>query len=156
MISYVDGDIFEYVATGEYGMFIHGCNCLHTMGAGVAKTAKAFCPALLKADKEQTIYGDRDKLGTMSKVVEVYNGNIVVMANGYTQFDYKYSLAGVAPVDLDAIEKLFTTVGERCTHLKVIIPKIGAGLAGGDWDEIESIINKVAKDVDITVVNYVP
>jgi O-acetyl-ADP-ribose deacetylase (regulator of RNase III) len=34
------------------------------------------------------------------------------------------------------------------------MPKIGAGLAGGDWDRIEKIIGTALKDCQITIVNY--
>jgi O-acetyl-ADP-ribose deacetylase (regulator of RNase III) len=36
------------------------------------------------------------------------------------------------------------------------LPKIGAGLAGGDWNKIESIIKRELKDCKVTVVNYKP
>jgi O-acetyl-ADP-ribose deacetylase (regulator of RNase III) len=34
------------------------------------------------------------------------------------------------------------------------LPKVGAGLAGGDWSIIEKIIIKELKDFKVTVVNY--
>jgi O-acetyl-ADP-ribose deacetylase (regulator of RNase III) len=157
MIRYVDGDIFEYISTGEYDMFIHGCNCLHTMGSGVALGAKRFCPALYEVDKQTTEYGSRDKLGMMSTVIMQNNGTPVIMANGYTQFDWRHGRNGEVPVDLDAIRKLFKNLNTpQYSDLAIIIPKIGAGRAGGKWEDIESIILEVSPDIDITVVNYVP
>ncbi|WWS23940.1 hypothetical protein vBKpnAMK2_00291 [Klebsiella phage vB_Kpn_AM_K2] len=34
------------------------------------------------------------------------------------------------------------------------IPKIGAGIAGGDWELIEKLINLATPDIDIMVVEY--
>jgi O-acetyl-ADP-ribose deacetylase (regulator of RNase III) len=35
------------------------------------------------------------------------------------------------------------------------MPKIGAGLAGGDWELIESIIDEELSGESVTIVNYV-
>ena len=34
------------------------------------------------------------------------------------------------------------------------LPKIGAGLAGGDWERIKGIIQKELKDCEVTIVIY--
>ena len=34
------------------------------------------------------------------------------------------------------------------------LPKIGAGLAGGDWERIKFIIQRELQDCQVTVVNY--
>jgi O-acetyl-ADP-ribose deacetylase (regulator of RNase III) len=39
---------------------------------------------------------------------------------------------------------------------RIGMPKIGAGLAGGNWNRIEHIINTELKDCKVTVVNYKP
>lgn len=35
------------------------------------------------------------------------------------------------------------------------MPKIGAGLAGGDWNKIEKIIKKEMTNCNVIIVNYV-
>ena len=37
---------------------------------------------------------------------------------------------------------------------KIGLPKIGAGLAKGDWSIIEQIIIEELKDEDVTIINY--
>ena len=37
---------------------------------------------------------------------------------------------------------------------KIGLPLIGAGLAGGDWNVIEKIIEKELKDMDVTIVKF--
>jgi hypothetical protein len=44
----------------------------------------------------------------------------------------------------------------KFTGLRFGMPMIGAGLAGGDWDVIEEMINDIFVDEDITIVRYVP
>lgn len=39
----------------------------------------------------------------------------------------------------------------KMKHLTVAMPKIGAGLAGGDWKIIEKILEEVFTDHDVTV-----
>jgi hypothetical protein len=55
-----------------------------------------------------------------------------------------------------AIEKVFTEVNALADidKLRIGIPMIGAGLAGGDWDIIEKIINRVTRNMNITLVKY--
>ena len=43
-------------------------------------------------------------------------------------------------IDYDAIRSVFRRIKEDFTGLKIGYPKIGAGLGGGNWDEIQSII----------------
>lgn len=60
------------------------------------------------------------------------------------------------PIRYDALEscldKLRTEV--LLSHGSVHMPKIGSGLAGGRWDVIEEIVNRVLHDVPVFV--YIP
>jgi hypothetical protein len=40
--------------------------------------------------------------------------------------------------------------------LRIGLPKIGAGLAGGDWKLISGIIEEELNGEDVTIVNFVP
>ena len=43
MINYVDGDLIKLAKVGKFDVIVHGCNCLSTMGAGIApQMAAAF------------------------------------------------------------------------------------------------------------------
>lgn len=51
-ITYVKGDILDVAKEHQVDIIAHGCNCFHTMGAGVAaRLAKAY-PAIVASDKE--------------------------------------------------------------------------------------------------------
>ncbi len=42
------------------------------------------------------------------------------------------------------------------SRARIGLPKIGAGLAGGDWPRIECIVDEELADCDVTVVEYQP
>ena len=80
--------------------------------------------------------------------VPQWNGRII--ANCATQD--KYLPRGECHADYDAIRKaMYTLKNDVYPDLSIAIPKIGAGLAGGDWNIIEGILNEVFTDYDITV-----
>ena len=62
------GNLLEMAKNGEFDIIIHGCNCLHTMGAGIAKYIKQDFPEAFQADKK-TKYADKQKLGTFSEAI---------------------------------------------------------------------------------------
>jgi len=143
------GDIFDYL--DEFDVIVHGCNCFNSMGAGIAKTVKKRFPEAYAADLK-TIKGDKSKLGRITYATVEYDDRELVIVNAYTQ--YKYWLKGVVMADNQAIKKAFRRIKKKFTGKRIGIPKIGAGLAGGDWDEIRKIIDEVMQDEDVTVVIY--
>src|SRR5215207_8652603 len=104
------------------------------MGAGTAKAIKAAFPAAYAADAA-TSKGSREKLGTCSFAKISPNGVIVV--NAYTQFDWR---GKGTKVDYDAIRSCMRWVKAQFGGRRIGLPKIGAGLGGGDWPTIERII----------------
>lgn len=96
-----------------------------------------------------TARGDRAKLGTCS-VAEV--GKLIVV-NAYTQFDYRGS---GTKVDYDAVRRCMAWIKANCSGLRIGLPLIGAGLAGGDWDRIKGIIEEELVGEDVTIIHYKP
>jgi len=150
MIKYAEGGLLNEKFDEEYNLIVHGCNCFHTMGSGVAKAIKDKYPDAYRADKELTDKGDRDKLGRVCAAMIPESDLIVV--NAYTQ--YEYGSDGKKYVDYDAVrsamEKIKETFSEK--DYKIRMPKIGAGLGGGDWEKISEIIDDVFGDREILVV----
>lgn len=60
IIDTVEGDLISLFKSGD-GHLIHGCNCFHTMGKGVAKQIAREFPQALEADK-MTMHGCLSKL----------------------------------------------------------------------------------------------
>lgn len=79
-------------------------------------------------------------------------GDLIVV-NAYTQFDYQG--AGVK-VDYDAVRSCMRWIGKKFSGKRIGLPKIGAGLAGGDWDLIQSIIEEELSSEDVTLIEYKP
>jgi len=153
-MKYTNGDIVKLGLDGKFDVIVQGCNCMCTMGKGLAPQIKRAFPGAYEADLK-TIKGDRDKLGSYSFYHEKDIDLFVV--NAYTQYDYRKTYGGTSiNVDYEAIETVFTLLNKDYKGKQVGIPKIGAGLAGGDWDKISEIIERVTPDLHVTVVNYVP
>jgi O-acetyl-ADP-ribose deacetylase (regulator of RNase III) len=148
MLREVDGDLIHLALQGEFDAIVHGCNCFRTMGAGIARQIKAAFPEAWAADRA-TIKGDPSKLGSFSSALS--RGILVI--NAYTQFDYRGR--GVK-ADYHAIRQCMSQIAAAHPSLRIGIPRIGAGLAGGDWPTIHSILSEVFHDRDVTIVNYQP
>lgn len=145
MIKYVQGDLFE----ASEDLIAHGCNCRNGFGSGVARQMSITYPKAKEFfhDKFEV---DGWRLGEV-QFVRLIDKKHQFVANCATQ--YAYLPRGVKHADYDAIRAAMTTVKEfaQAKSLSVAIPKIGAGLAGGKWEEIEKIISEVFSDYDITV-----
>lgn len=146
MIIYKNKDIFIDVFEKKLDVIFHGCNIYCTMGKGIAKTIKKYFPELYQLDKK-TIAGDRSKLGTINYIFDSNSKTYIV--NAYTQATYW------DPKDMLSYEAVFSCLLEiRNTfgHLdRIGMPKIGAGLARGDWNRIEKIIIDVFGKKDVFV-----
>lgn len=143
MIHYVKGDLFKSNA----GIIAHGCNCVGGFGSGVAAQVAKLYP------RAKNAYLNRhEEFGwELGEVQFVYIGKGRYIANCATQKEY-YPRDRLH-ADYDAIRKAMTEVKRYASGMKktIAIPKIGAGLAGGDWDIIEGILKEVFDNYDITV-----
>ena len=145
----IRGDLIKYALAGEFDVIIHGCNCFNVMGAGVAKAIKKAFPQAHRADAE-TVKGSKDKLGSFTKATCSVKGHNLTVINAYTQFDYR----GPYPrVDYRAVEDVFCKIGSEYAGFKIGYPKIGCGLAGGDWAVVSQIIDRYLSKCDHTLVD---
>ena len=156
----IQGDLVELARDGDFDIIVHGCNCFHTMGAGIAlQLAQTFPGPLGPAsiDKSSTKLGDRDKLGSFTIANgETLVGGTFAIINGYTQYDFG-SGDGIAPVDYEAIRAVFRGLAQLCRNtpdVRIGYPAIGAGLAGGDWDIISTIIDIELDGLNHTYVEF--
>ena len=148
----LEGDLITLALDGVFDVIVHGCNCFCTMGAGIAHAIQLQFPEAYAADL-MTIKGDRNKLGYFSSATVRENGHDITIVNGYTQFQH----SGSPPlVDYDAVEHLFKKIKKEFSGKRIGYPKIGAGLAGGDWNRIENIINRELALEHHTLVKYTP
>lgn len=145
----VTGDLIELAKEDNFDVIIHGCNCFNTMGAGIApQIARAFPSAEITDNK--TIKGDKGKLGTISIA---YDGRYkLFIINAYTQYDYN---PAKSPLDYKALGKCFKQIKTMFHDKRIGYPQIGAGLGGGDWNQISKIIDNVfGNTIDHTCVEW--
>lgn len=148
----VRGDLIQLALRGDFDVIVHGCNCMCAMGAGIAKAVRATFPDAYAADRK-TVKGDRAKLGTISHATVSHEGRAITVVNAYTQFDYRGS--GVH-VDYDAVRSAFRAIKEQFSGKRIGYPKIGAGLARGDWKILSATIDAELEGEDHTLVEFEP
>lgn len=162
----IDGDLIGLALQGRFDVIAHGCNCMSHMGAGIAVAmAKTFgCDTF---DMEQ-MGPNVLKLGNIDhKRFKVYEGRLtsvrgnegkdLLVVNAYTQNRYgrNHADGANAPLDYDALTSCMRKINAIVfPNMTVGLPRIGAGLAGGDWERIKKIIKSELTNCNIIVVNY--
>ena len=145
----IKGDLIKLAKDGTFNVIGHGCNCFCTMGSGIAKSIKQNFPQAYDADLK-TRKGNKKKLGTCT--FATINPLDLIVVNAYTQFQYGRDRVHA---DYDAIRSCMSWIVESFPRSRIGLPKIGAGLAGGDWNRIYRIIEEEMSEVDVTIVEYI-
>jgi O-acetyl-ADP-ribose deacetylase (regulator of RNase III) len=154
----VVGNILTYVKKSDRQgpiIMLQGCNCFNTMGAGLAGQIfedEAF-ELVVRADTHSD-YGNRDKLGNFTIGKIRTNSNYVrYCANLYTQYKPGRNF------EMDALKKSIAALKsylqtKHIHHVEFVFPAIGAGIGGGNWDEIYPYLKKEFQRYDYTYVQY--
>lgn len=157
MYKEIQGDLIQLALSGEFDVITHGCNCQCNMGAGIApQMAKAFECDRFDLENEK-LKGAIQKLGNIDfKYVAIDANKTIAVVNSYTQFNYgKNHIDGTyKPLDYEALILCMRKINYVFKGKHIGLPKIGAGLAGGDWNKIKQIIQTELKDCNVTVVIY--
>jgi len=146
----ITGDLIKLAKEGKFTLIIHGCNCFHTMGSGIAKQVKEQFPEAYDADL-LTPYGDINKLGTCSFTKVPLLGDSLIVVNAYIQHHYGKK---VVNVHYESLRKCMRWVKNNFPNENIGIPLIGAGLAGGRWATIEGIIDAELIRENVTLVRW--
>ena len=122
------------------GHIVHGCNAQGVMGAGVALAIKNMYPDCFEAYRKQ-FEASGLKLGS---VVPFMVSDDLIIWNAITQ--NLYGKSGERFVSYDAVEESLAQIEYAIKifqHMDATLhfPMIGAGLGGGKWPIIESIID---------------
>jgi O-acetyl-ADP-ribose deacetylase (regulator of RNase III) len=149
----VDGDLIKLAQKGEFDVIAHGCNCFCTMGAGIApQMAKAF--NVDKYPKEEICHrGNINKLGNIEyRLFEWEPNEYMNVVNCYTQFGI--SSTEHVPLSYSALTLCLQKMNYLFNGQHIGLPQIGCGLAGGNWDLVQRMIQSKLKDCKVTVVIY--
>lgn len=141
MIEYRKGNLLDVTS----GVIAHGVNCQGVMGSGVAKAIREKYPSVYNI---YTKYCEPDVIfdttsQSLGNVQFIPVDKALVVANCFTQDFYG---TNKRHVNYEAVAKCFASLNKRSNlYGQLNIPKIGAGLGGGDWNVIESIIKSEYK-----------
>ena len=135
----VKGDIFD----AKHGIICHQTNCQGSMGAGIAKSIRIRFPKVFQ--EYATLVDAWKPEGCLGKcqIVEVTPKTLYV-ANLFGQFHY-YPRNKVN-TDYGALSSSIASLAQwhrtNChPAFPVFLPyKIGCGLGGGNWGEVQAII----------------
>lgn len=134
-INYINADIL----CSKDQLWVHGCNAQGKFASGVAGVLRKTYPYSYKA------YIDHyTNQGLMLGDVIFSEGekDQPIIANCITQQKYGYD--GKCYVDYQSINTCMETLmlfSKKRAISALTMPKIGAGLGGGDWEIIEKIIS---------------
>jgi O-acetyl-ADP-ribose deacetylase (regulator of RNase III) len=155
MIEYLVGDATEPVGEGNK-IIAHICNDIGAWGAGfVVPLGKKYplvkSSYLAWAVKEELI---PFRLGRMKLVPVAWTAFVshVFVANMIAQEGCGWN-NGVPPIRYNALEDCLAelVLHARSLNASVHMPRIGCGLGGGTWSEVELLINKHLPNIDVKV-----
>lgn len=141
-IEYRKGDLLRT----DIPYVLHGCNCRGVMGAGVAKAIRNKYPKAYQDYRD--VYESSGLLLGTKILSHQSDGKTIV--NAMTQENYG---TGVQ-VSYWAISTIFKSLNFELPFAdQIALPMIGSGLAGGDWNVIEALIEQSAETY-VPVVYY--
>jgi O-acetyl-ADP-ribose deacetylase (regulator of RNase III) len=145
------GDLIQLSKQGLFDVIAHGCNCFSKQKSGLAKQM---------VENFQT---DRFEMEVSKKTTPIEKlGNIdyqyywpsdalhFAVVNCYTQYEYGTDKVNA---DYEAITLCMRKLNKVFAGRKIGLPKIGCGLAGGDWSVVKNILTTELKDCDVTLVS---
>lgn len=139
MIEIIRGDLFQTDAK----IIAHGCNCSGGFGRGIAGIIRAKYPMARDAYMKK-YHAEGWELGDMQLVKTKEE---IAILNCGTQQRYTGQGKGFCYLDYrgfkEAMEEVFKFAELNVYGTIVAIPRIGAGLAGGDWDRLYDILRSV-------------
>jgi O-acetyl-ADP-ribose deacetylase (regulator of RNase III) len=168
----MQGDLIELALKGLYDVVCHGCNCYCNMGAGIAVKFKEVFGADKFKLEGGSYRGDFNKLGQIDYgrvMVNIRRGILIsplqqemmtlddddykefTVVNCYTQYGPGVSGHYGIPLDYDALRLCMRKLNREFKGKHIALPKIGGGLAKGDWNTISSIIKQELKDCKVTI-----
>lgn len=141
MIKTVHGDVLAV----ERGIILHGCNAQGVMGSGIARQVKEQFPGAYK------IYKDIEEEHGLALGSVIWkatdNTHNKWIGNCITQLFYG---TGKRHIEYEAVAKCMENVVDFMEGMKfdlpICFPQIGAGLGGGNWKIISTIIDEIIPD----------
>lgn len=150
IVKYIKGSILD--APQKY--IAHGVNCQNVMGSGVAKVLFKEYPIIKRDYHDYCKNVEPNELLGKVDIVELEDQVHEKVFNCFTQEFYGYD--GKKYVNYEAIYNCFNYIAKFLNtsfYPEIAIPKIGCGLAGGNWEIVSRIIDDATGD-DLDVYVY--
>lgn len=167
----IKGDLIDLALSGAFDVIVHGCNCFCKQNAGIAKQMVETFNTNLFNLENNGIPGEYDKLGNIEwklRLVDydkkVWESNAIgilkstnrtffslIVVNAYTQYEWN---SKTKPFDYEAFTMCLKKINHKFKDKTIGMPKIGSGLAGGNWNIIKELIQKYLPDCYVTIVEY--
>ena len=155
-IRYVKGDATAPQSDGNV-VIAHICNDVGGWGKGFVLALSARWREPEAAYRRWYAGGPGNPAFALGEVQFVPVTDRITVANMIGQRDIRRR-GGVPPIRYDAVERCLQTVAAHCAAnaAEVHMPRIGCGLAGGRWEEIEAILRRtlLAAGVPVTVYDF--
>lgn len=142
-LTEIRGDLF---AVPGLDALAHGVNCRGVMGAGIALQFKRRWPAMFRA------YGVRSQY--------MRPGDLFDWHDPVTH-RWIYNLATQAsPGPCATLDAVRLSVGRMVEHAvtrhvrRIGMPRVGCGIGGLSWEDVQPIVAQAAQRVDIVVVEW--
>ena len=159
----INGDLIKLALDGVFDVIAHGCNCQAAMGAGIApQMANTFdadeIDRAVHNDLNLTKNNRHSLLGDVISWRPFENGlkapiNLIV-CNAYTQLSPGLPGVDGIPLDYVALQMCLRKMNYAFKGLTIGLPKIGCGLAGGNWEKVKAMIQSELSNCNVIVVNY--
>lgn len=152
----IKGNLIDIAKEGCFDVIAHGCNCFCAQHSGIAfQMVKEFNTDDYRVYKleDKSLTGDINKLGQIEagRCSVAYKSKEIDVVNCYTQY-----LMGTDKrhLDYDALRLCMRKLNHYYKGKKIGLPKIGCGLAGGDWSIVKEIIETELINCKVTVVEF--
>jgi len=151
-INYVKGDATRPQGNGNK-IICHICNDIGAWGAGfvLALSKRWTYPEQFYRARQTYPLGHVDIL----TVDQDSEGNVLYVANMIAQHGVRSNEQGNPPIRYAALAEALSKLNDRAVVIgaSLHMPRIGCGLAGGQWSAVEAILKEVVT-VDVTVYDF--
>lgn len=151
-INYINGDATQPQMAGNK-IIVHVCNDIGGWGKGFVM---AISKRWKEPEKQYREWHKTEENFGLGKVQFVQVESDLWIANLIGQHKIRKDKVGNPPIRYEAIYEGLKKVSKKALELKasVHMPRIGCGLAGGKWEEIEPLIEATLLKNETQVMVY--
>ncbi|KIC61828.1 macro domain-containing protein [Chryseobacterium taiwanense] len=151
-ITYLKGDATNPQIEGNK-IITHICNDIGGWGKGFVL---AISTRWKNPENEYRKWFQNGENFTLGEIQMVLVEDNLWVCNMIAQHKIITNSKGIPPIRYEAVEKCMEKLSDEALKLNasVHMPRIGCGLAGGKWEEIEPIIERTLQKNNIEVFVY--